>query len=218
MKSIFVCWICFFCLLSSASAQFKYPKETNPVHQYSFGFGLVASPILGKTYWGFGADIKYMPNPKWGTGLNMLVSQRKISEKYDYNIGQPIVEYLELGWVNHYEFYASKKFRVNFNLNNGLIASELADNSIKVYYRTRYGTNSRPKPIVTSFYYLIEPGLEVNRRLSSWNSSANIYLTAQAKYRMAFGKGKFGSDYGYNGYLLSLGITMYSPVWSRKKN
>jgi predicted small secreted protein len=218
MKKSLACWIFCLCCCTVLSAQFRYPKaKKDVVRQVSLGAGLVATPVLGNTFWGFGMDIKYLPQPKWGTGLNMVFSQRKMPDDYGYTVGQPIIEYLEVGWINHYDLFQSQKVRVNFNLNNGLIFSELADNSIKIRYRTRYGYSQKPKPVVTSVYYLVEPGLEISTRLTSSPYVPNIYLTAQAKYRLAVGGGKFGSDYSYTGYLFSLGITMIGVVSESKR-
>ena len=192
------------------------PLNQKPKHEASFDFGTFYTSVLNKDLYGYTVDIKYYPFKKLATGLSFSIAQKKIDNSFSYSIGQPIINYYEIGWVNHYDILQNDKIRLGLNLNNGIVISRLGDNDDKDRYWTKYGYQYRAKEIATNHFYLLEPGIEASFRLFSNNHYPDFYLTTKAKYRFVFGDSNYGqlNDFsnGYFGIGLSIiGFTDHEP-------
>ncbi len=77
---------------------------------------------------------KILPRQRWATGLSFSLVGRKITDNFTYSIGQPLVDFYEIGWVNQYDIIQKDKIRLGVSLNNGVVISRLGDNAEKEKY------------------------------------------------------------------------------------
>ena len=110
MKHLFV-GISFFCFsLCSVNAQEN--SISNIKHEMSFAVSGCTTPLLTKIFFGGSIDMKYYPTHRWGTGLDFSGAQKIINNTYNFDMGTPIINYYEIGWLNQYDFIQTEKFRI----------------------------------------------------------------------------------------------------------
>ena len=76
--------------------------NTKPFPEFSLGAGAVNTSILQKGFYGAYLDLKYYPVQRWATGLSFSLVGRKIEDTFSYPIGQPLLDFYEIGWINQY--------------------------------------------------------------------------------------------------------------------
>ena len=177
-------------------------------HEASFDFGAFYTPVLSKDLYGGNIDFKYYPYRKFATGLCFSMTEKKITDTFSYSIGQPLLDYYEIGWINQVDLMQRDKIRIGVNLNNGIVISRLGDNSEKEKYWTKYGYRYRAKEVATNYFYLLQPGLDISLRLFSNHHYPDFYLTTKFKYRFVFEDNKYGQLNDFSNYYFGLGISI----------
>ena len=216
MKHLFV-GISFFCL-SLCSVNAQESSISNIKHEMSFAVSGCTTPLLTKIFFGGSIDMKYYPTHRWGTGLDFSGAQKIINNTYNFDMGTPIINYYEIGWLNQYDFIQTEKFRIGATLNNGIAISVLGDNDDKVEKNGRYGKIYVPRKIASNYLYIVEPGFEASYCLYSEKHHPDFYLTTQAKYRFAFGGTKYADLSDFNGSFVGLGLSIIGFVDDEPKH
>lgn len=185
-------------------------------HEASIDIVAFYSPLLSKKLFGGSIDFKYYPFKKIGTGLSFSMTEKKVDETYSFSIQQPVLDYYEFGWINQYDIIESNNINIGLNLNNGIVCSRLADNAEKEKYWTKYGYSYRAKEVVTNYFYLLQPGVNISIKLISNKHSPDFYLTTKAKYRFVLGNSKYSTVSDFSNYYFALGLSvigfMYEDV------
>ncbi|MEC4050067.1 hypothetical protein OX284_011550 [Flavobacterium sp. SUN046] len=194
--------------LSVSYGQTNNNLNQKPKHEASIDFATFYTSILNKDLYGYNIDVKYYPFKNLATGFSFSIAQKKIDDTFSFSIGQPIVNYYEIGWVNQYDILQNEKIRIGLNLNNGIVISRLGDNDDKDRYWTKYGYQYRSKEIATNYFYLLEPGIDASFRLFSNKHYPDIYLTTKAKYRFVFGDSKYGQLNDFSNGYFGIGISI----------
>jgi hypothetical protein len=186
-----------------------------------FDFCGFYTPVLSKDVYGFNCDIKFYAFKRVTSGLSgSFFAFKDIDETFQYNLGKPYIEYLELGWINQYDFKQSGKIRMDINLNNGIAISSLYDRDQIV--RSNYGgkLHDMAKKIATNCFYLLEPGFDISAHLFSIKNvkhNSDLYLInliTKAKYRFVFGNSKYGQLSDFSNYYFAVGLSLiysYDP-------
>ncbi len=210
MKKIFFLFIflTFTGTLCNAQCRHRTNCSLPSWDQISFDIYATNAPILDQNFYGFGMDMKYFLLDRFGTGAVVNMAGKRIPENFHYAIGQPTLTFSEIGWINQYNFISVGNMRINLNLTNGLAVANLADNSIKEKYWTKYGEQTRAKSIACNYYYLFEPGAEISYKVISNDHNPDFYLVAKSNYRFLCGQGKYSSASSFSDYLFAFGISM----------
>jgi hypothetical protein len=194
--------------LTSISGQTSDTSKILKYHEASLDLCAFYTPLISTATYGLNFDFKYYPHKKFATGFCSSITSKKIGNTFQYAIGQPILSYYELGWINQYDFLQTDRIRIGVNINNGIAISELGDNDIKVKYWTRYGVSTKAKEISTNYFYLLQPGIDMSFRLLSNNHNPDLYLTTKAKYRFVFGDSNYGRQSDFTNYYFGLGLSI----------
>jgi hypothetical protein len=208
MNKIFFLLIVIFTCSTTIFGQTTDSLKSKTKHEASFDFGAFYTPVLSKNLYGGNIDFKYYPYKKIATGLCFSMTEKKIGDTFSYSIGQPLLDYYEIGWINQYDVVQKDKIRIGINLNNGIAISRLGDNSEKEKYWTKYGYRYGAKEVTTNYFYLLQPGLDISFRLFSKNHYPDFYLTTKAKYRFVFGDSKYGQLSDFSNYYFGLGLSI----------
>ena len=173
-------------------------------------FYSLATGLEAKTVWGGGFEFEVYLKNRYATGLAFNGSfNKKIGEHFNYVIGRPLIDYFEIGWLNHYDLLETNRLLLNMNLNNGLATVSLSDDSIKVSVATRYGHTQEPKSIAVNYYYFVEPGTDLLIKLGhEERGGSQAYLTAKFKYHFLFGGSKFGTARQFSNYTFGIGFVV----------
>lgn len=181
----------------SDSSQTKASKEG------AIEFSAIQTSLLSKSFYGINFNMKYFPCKRFGTGTYIIVSQKRISDTFSYSIKKPIIQFVEIGWINQYNILQTNKLRMNISLVNAFSQVRLGDNEFKEKIH-KYA----PKEIASNFFYVIEPGSSIYYKLILGKGNADLWLTAGASHRFVFGKTKFGMTKDFSGYLFSIGVSV----------
>lgn len=206
-------YLILFCFFISQTALAQTERDTlshQHIHGASMGFYSLATGLAAKTVWGGGFEFEVYLNSKYATGLTFDGSfDKKIREHFNYTIGIPLIDYFEIGWLNHYDLWETNRLLLNMNLNNGLAIVALSDDSIKVRVATRYGHTQVPKTIASNYYYFVEPGTDLLIKLGhEGRGGPQAYLTAKFKYHFLFGDSKFGTARQFSNYTFGIGFVV----------
>ncbi|SFC51080.1 hypothetical protein SAMN05421780_10670 [Flexibacter flexilis DSM 6793] len=179
-----------------------------PKHEIAFDLGAFTTPIMSKNYYGVNFDIQYYPKQKWATGVSFSVAQHKISNPAGYSAQKPVLGYYEIAWANQYDLVQKDKFRLGFNLNNGVVVGRLGDNANQEKYWTQYGYSKSPKKVAANYFYMLAAGLEAAVKVYSHNHYPDVYVTSKAQYRWTFGDARFGTARDFSGYYVGVGVAL----------
>lgn len=191
----------------SVSAQQNNLSDPQP-EQLAIDLLASHSPILNRNFFGFSADGKYYVEQKWGTGFSFAVASKKVTSDYSFDVGEPDVSYISIGWLNQLDVIQDESVRVGFNLNNGVAIVNLRDRSETETVWSEFGPGEVPVSKATNVFYIIEPGITMSFRLIKTKSTPDIFLTTQAKYRKAFGSAEFGKTEDFSNYFIGVGISL----------
>ncbi len=207
--------IAFFMAVSSKA---QVADSVKVYHEMAFDFVGMQTPLLTKNFFGISLDLKSYVYPKWATGVNFSYSQKIINNKFNYNMGTPIVQYYEIGWINQFDFVQTNKLRLAASLTTGIAISRLADNDDKIERHGKYGNVYVPRGIATDNLFIIEPGFETSYKIYNGNHYSDIYITTKAKYRFAFGGPKYGDISDFNGSYIGIGLSVVGLVGDIQKH
>lgn len=202
--------------LFSSSYLFAQDSE-NPVYEevpdeIALDFSLFYTPVLSRDFFGFSMDIKYYPQQKWATGLSFSAASRKIDESFSYAVSNPGISYFEVGWINQFDIIQKKNFRVGLQFTNGLALVSLRDHDIVEETWDEFGMTESTKRVATNSLYILQPGIETSIKVFDNNRFPDVYVTAEAKYRKAFGGTKFGKPGDFTNYYVGIGISLIGFV------
>lgn len=206
MKPKFLFLSLVFLSFFSVSAQQNDSSDPLP-EQLAVDLMFSHSPILNRNFFGFAADGKYYVEQKWGTGFSFAISSKKVSSDYSFDVGEPDVSYISIGWLNQLDVVQEESVRVGFNLNNGVAIVNLRDRSETETVLGEFGPDEVPVSKATNVFYIIEPGITLSFRLIKTKNTPDVFLTTQAKYRKAFGSADFGKTQDFSNYFIGVGIS-----------
>lgn len=197
-------------LLLAVQAFGQTPEVTHikPKKEIAFDFGVFTTPVMSHNYYGVNMDIKYYPKQKWATDVSFSAAQHKVSNPTGYSAEKPVLGYYEIAWANQYDLVQNDKFRLGFNLNNGVAIGRLGDAARQEQYWTQYGYSKSPKKLAANYFYMLEPSLEAAVKVYSHRHYPDVYITSKTKYRWVFGNAKFGSAQDFTNYYVGIGVAL----------
>lgn len=202
MKRILIGLICLFQIIELTSGQSNDSLKLKSVKELDINIGAVQTSLLAKKFYGINWTIRYFPGERFGTGLYLVFCQRKISDRFTYQIQKPIIDFYEIGWINQYNFLQTNGVQMNISIINAFSQARLGDNAIK---ERRH--KNMPKEIESNYFYSLEPGVGISIRLFS-NNDADFWLTSGTSYRFAFGKSKYSMTNEFSGNLFRVGLSI----------
>ena len=177
--------------------------RTNGSKQLEANVSVFNTQLLANSSYSINQYIKYYPTARFGTGVYISCTQRKISDTFTYHIQKPILDYYEFGWTNQYNYITTDKVQANISLINAVSEARLGDNAFK-----KKTNKSMPKEVATNYFYALEPGAGFSFKIISPDKGSGIWLTAQAGYRFVFGNSKFASAKEFSDYFFGIGISI----------
>ncbi|GAA4341086.1 hypothetical protein GCM10023184_39240 [Flaviaesturariibacter amylovorans] len=176
--------------------------------ELSFDFYALNAKVLGHELWGGGLEFKFYPRLRWATGLTLSGSGKAVSDTFGFSIKEPRLQYLEAGWINQYDLWQNKYFRLGINLTNGFAMATLRDNSQTQKVRSRYGEREVPKRIATNYFYLLQPGLDLSYKVLSNRHNPDFFVNMKARYSKGFGRVRFGEHSAPSTYWFGVGLSL----------
>ena len=165
---------------------------------------------------GYMSVLFYPTNNRFATGLTISGTQVRTPNDYGFAVGQPVVSFLDIGWINQVRLVRAGRIIVDASLSNSLVLTWLGDWAIKRVVYSKYGKSYQPTWVKKDAYYAIEPGIRLTYDLSAQRRVRvpNVLLTARVSQRFAFGAGDFTTANQLSTPFCSIGITL-SDVLSR---
>lgn len=207
MKSRILFLVLFLCSVLYAQEDESTFYEQLP-NEIVFDFVGFYSPILSTDFIGFSMDIKYYVRENWSSGINVSYASRRMNTDFHYNIYNPGIQYGEISWINQFDLLKREKFRIGFQLGNGLAMATLVDRDVQVEFWDEYGQSYAAQQIETNYLYIVQPGLDASVRVYNNNRFPDVYLTAKAKYRQAMGGNKFAKPDDFSNYYVGFGVSL----------
>ncbi len=184
-------------------------QENNATRkEIAFDFFTTVTKLVDQRLWGGGLSFKYYPSKKFATGLYLGFSGKSIKDTFGFSVLKPVINNMEIGWLNQYDIVLNQKFRTALVIINGFSYAELRDRAIKERVRTRHGYQYVSKKIATNYYYLLQPALDVSVKLLGKRHNPDLYVTMRTGYRSVFGSNRFGSKEQFGGFLFAAGISL----------
>jgi hypothetical protein len=172
-------------------------------HKHSSVYiGLAFAPIINEYQPGLAIEIKYKINSKLSTGLLFIANSSSQNDTFGYKVKQPVINVIEVGWLNSFTIIEKKNLILNASLGNDLTVIRLGDNAEKTTTFTSKALATTSKEIVSNYYYTISPGLDASVRLYK-----TLFTSINIKYREMLGSPSFTSTSGFNGMNYSIGLT-----------
>lgn len=163
--------------------------------------GLAFSPILSEIQPGLIIEFKNLRRDKYLTGLFFFSNRTTSNDAFGYNIKQPIINFVEIGWNNGIQFYEKKRIKLSASLSNNLCFVRLGDNSEKTSMFTGKVFVTTAKEIRTDYLYSLIPDIE-----ASFNIYSTLFLSTNIKYRQTFGS-SFAGKTSFDGFVFGVGLT-----------
>lgn len=175
-------------------------------HEVAADIGAFYSPIMNKDFIGFNFDVKYYWSKRFSTGGSICYSTKRTSDNFGYVDSLPRLDYTSYGWINEASVVKTQRFKLNITLNNAFSFLDLVDRGVQVKSLNSSSIffSSHPKSIITNYYYIIEPGLDI---LLGLDKDRTFYFTLKSKYRFAFGDTKFGPNNALSTYYIGMCLT-----------
>jgi hypothetical protein len=170
--------------------------------QSSLYIGLAFTTIINEYQPGLAIELKNKINSKLATGLLFIANSSSQNDTFGYKVKQPIINVIEVGWLNSYAIVEKKNLIINASLSNDLTIIRLGDNGEKSTTFTSKVFVTTSKEIVSNYYYTISPGLDASVRLYR-----TLFSSINVKCREMLGGPSFTSTSGFNGINYSVGLT-----------
>ncbi len=204
MKKTITTTLLFFSCYAVSFAQANDTATKKKSQEISFDFCGFSSQILSKNIWGGNLDFKYYLTKKWAVGISFSGAQKSITDTFTFSIKEPTIDYYEIGIINQYEALQTKKLRLGFDINNGLLIARLGDNAFK----ERWGRGYQTKKIASNTLYMLQAGVNFSYRIINGNHKPDFYLISKLKYRLAAGSTKYAQANDFNNLYLSVGVSL----------
>lgn len=177
-------------------------------HEIGVSMGSCWTPVATNGTFGMYLDLMWNPFKNFSSGFNMTMSQKKIAQNFSFSDEQPLMNFYEVGWLNKYDLVHKDELRISAVLNSGMAIARLGDNSIQEKYWTKYGYRYRAHEVASDYFFVMEPGVEISKRIFACDHYPDFYLTGIARYRLAAGHPEFGDVKDFCGPYFGLGISI----------
>jgi len=204
MKKTIITIIILSCCTIVSFAQANDTATKKKLQEISFDFCGFSSQILSKNIWGGNLDFKYYLTQKWALGISFSGASKSITDTFTFSIKEPKIDYYEIGIINQYEVLQTKKVRLGFDINNGLLIARLGDNAFK----ERYGRGYQAKKIARNTLYMLQAGVNFSYRLINGNHKPDFYLISKLKYRLAAGSTQYAQANDFSNIYFGIGVSL----------
>jgi hypothetical protein len=204
MKKVIITIIIFSCCYTVSFAQANDTATKKKLQEISFDLCGFSSNILSKNIWGGNLDFKYYLTKKWALGISFSGAQKSITDTFTFTIKDPIIDYYEVGIINQYEVLQTKKMRLGFDINNGILIARLGDNAFK----ERYGRAYQSKKIASNILYMLQVGVNFSYRIINGNHQPDFYLISKIKYRLAAGSTQYAQANDFSNLYFGIGVSL----------
>lgn len=194
--------------VSGISAQTEKPSQKIMLHDGSMFAGAFYTPILAEDMTGIAFSVKGFLAERYAVGFSMSYAYRKTSNNFEQPAGSPVLDYFEWGIEQQYNVVHGNRFRIGATLGNSVALVQLSDWDSVVQYTTPRGVRDRAKPIVTNYFYQVQPGLDFSVRCTSAEKSPVLYITGKAKYNVMIGPTRFGTTSDFCKPYFGLGLSL----------
>lgn len=190
-------WLFFSCLAFSQNE--KYVIETDLLY--------TNSKFFNQTFHGASVGISGQFNEKTALGFFASFYMKDINPTF-YIINEPSVIHVEFGAQLKQYLVKTNRLHISPFLLYSWGITSLVDKSELEYFETEFGTESRYARVDINNLFLIQPGVDVQIKLTQNKRGTSFFLTTRAMYRQAFGRVNFGYLSDYNGFYFGTGLTV----------
>lgn len=200
---------------AGTAAQTEKPARFNPLYDGSAFLGAFYTPILAENMTGVAFGFKGFLTERYGLGLSMSYAYKRTTNNFQQPAGSPVLDYFEWGLEQQYNVVNGSRFCLGATLGNSLAMVQLSDWDSVIQYTTPRGIRDRAKPVVTNYFYQVQPGLDFSVRLTAAEKSPVLNLTGKVKYNVMIGPTRFGTTSDFSKPYFGLGLTLNGLNGSR---
>lgn len=195
-------------------------QDTMPVKSILIrvDIGAFYTKFISSDLYGINYDYQIYLRDKFATGISISFATNRISQNFQYKIKKPRLTFNEIDWKNHYDIFQHKQIKAGVDINNGILIAQLGDDDVKEKFYTRYGYGKRAKTVVSNYFYILDPGVDVSFRLFANKEGSAIYFTLKAKYRLSIGGANFGKTGDFNNFNFGADISIYGIFLAKSKH
>lgn len=173
-------------------------------------------PVFNKSRLGAEVGLRYYITDNFSIGNSYIYTNDKFNHGFGYDTDRTLMHYLGINVPLQYDVVNKDKFQIGMGISPGLSISTLRDkNQMKEeeYYDSETGVTtiiSTPVRLNRDAYFSLTPNVDLSVKLANIDPKSNtaIYVTGNAGYQFAFGKGDFTKPSDFRNYVVSLGFTI----------
>lgn len=173
-------------------------------------------PVFNSSRLGAEVGLRYYITDAFSIGNNYIYTNDKFTHGFGYDTNNSIMHYLGINVPLQYDVVNKDKVQIGMGISPGLALSTLRDkNQVKEeeYYDEESGVTtiiSTPVRLNRDAYFTLTPNIDLAVKVASIDSKSNtaLYVTGNAGYQFAFGKGDFTKPSDFRNYIVSLGFTI----------
>jgi len=176
-------------------------------HEISIDIAASGTRILKNDLPGFAFGVRYFPTARWGTGIMLSVAVKKVRDTFGYSVIQPQLGYYEFAWANEYRLINKERFLLGIEMLSGLSIAQLRDKAVLEKTRSRGRDRYIPKEIVTDYYFLVKPAVNVSYKFISNKHYPDFFLTGKLAEAFNFGNNSM-SPHSSKALNFSVGLSL----------
>lgn len=173
-------------------------------------------PVFNNNRLGAEFGLRYYITDNFSIGNSYIYTNDKFTHGFGYDTDRTLMHYLGINIPLQYDVVNKDKFQIGMGISPGLSISTLRDkNQMKEeeYYDSETGVTtiiSTPVRLNRDAYFSLTPNVDLSVKLANIDPKSNtaFYVTGNAGYQFAFGKGDFTKPSDFRNYVVSLGFTI----------
>jgi len=173
-------------------------------------------PVFNNNRLGAEVGLRYYITDAFSIGNNYIYTNDKFTHGFGYDTNNSIMHYLGINVPLQYDVVNKDKVQIGMGISPGLSLSTLRDkNQLKIeeHYDEETGVTTvvkTPVRLNRDAYFSLTPNIDLSVKLANIDPKSNtaIYVTGNAGYQFAFGKGDFTKPSDFRNYIVSLGFTI----------
>ncbi len=176
----------------------------------------IVLPLFSDNRLGAEVGLRYYITDGFSVGNNYLYTNNSFKHGFGYDTNRTLMHYLGINIPLQYDVVNKDKFQVGMGVSPGLAISTLRDKTRmkeEEYYDEETGVTtviSTPVRLNRDAYFTLTPNIDFSVKIANLEtkSNTNLYVTGNAGYQFAFGKGDFTKPSDFRNYVISLGFTI----------
>lgn len=163
--------------------------------------------MFNKNFHGASVGMSTLFNDKTAVGFFLSFHKKDINPTF-YIVEDPSINHVEFGIQMKNYLLKTNRWQLSPFLLNSWGFTYLLDQSILEYIETEFGNGTRYARVDINNLFFIQPGVDIQLKLSENKRGTSFFLSSRAMYRQAFGRVNFGYLSDYNTFYFGMGLTI----------